>query len=67
MHHYDEIGLLKPTLRLPNGYRVSSEVDLLKLRQITWLRFLGFDLSKIKTLFSKREDSDVREHFRVQC
>jgi len=32
LHHYDKIGLLKPELRLSNGYRVYSEKDLLKLQ-----------------------------------
>ena len=30
LHHYDRIGLLKPSLRQPNGYRIYSEKDLLK-------------------------------------
>ena len=30
LHHYDKIGLLKPSMRLPNGYRLYSEKDLLK-------------------------------------
>jgi len=64
LHHYDKIGLLKPTLRLPSGYRIYSEADLLKLQQIISLKFLGFELSKIKILFSK--DRNVRECFRVQ-
>jgi DNA-binding transcriptional MerR regulator len=34
LHHYDQIGLLKPSLRLTNGYRLYSEADLLKLQQI---------------------------------
>jgi DNA-binding transcriptional MerR regulator len=28
LHHYDRIGLLKPSLRLANGYRLYSEKDL---------------------------------------
>lgn len=31
LHHYDRIDLLKPSIRLANGYRVYSENDLLKL------------------------------------
>lgn len=34
LHHYDKIGLLKPSLRLENGYRLYSEKDLLLLQQI---------------------------------
>jgi len=66
LRHYDELGLLKPTLRLPNGYRMYSEADLLKLRQIIWLKFLGFGLSKIKTLFSTDKGNNAREYFRLQ-
>ncbi|QQR48730.1 MerR family transcriptional regulator [bacterium] len=34
LHHYDEIGLLKPSLRSSNGYRLYSEQDLLKLGSV---------------------------------
>lgn len=27
LHHYDRIDLLKPSIRLANGYRVYSEKD----------------------------------------
>ena len=30
LHHYDKIGLLTPSIRLENNYRVYSETDLLK-------------------------------------
>ena len=50
LHHYDRIGLLKPSVRLPNGYRLYSEQDLLKLQQIIALKFFGFELSQIKIL-----------------
>lgn len=64
LHHYDRIDLLKPSLRLPNGYRLYSESDLLKLQQILALKFFGFDLSKIKTLLS--ENVDVIDHLTAQ-
>ena len=32
LHHYDKIGLLKPSLRRSNGYRLYSEADLLSSR-----------------------------------
>lgn len=53
LHHYDRINLLKPSIRLPNNYRVYSEKDLIKLQQIIALKFFGFSLSQIKTLLSK--------------
>ena len=57
LHHYDEIALLKPSLRLPNGYRLYSEADLLKLQQILALKFFGFELSEIKDLMQKPVDT----------
>lgn len=48
LHHYDDIDLLKPSGRLPNGYRVYSQDDLLKLQQIAALKFFGFKLVDIK-------------------
>lgn len=52
LHHYDRIELLKPSVRLPNGYRVYSETDLLKLQQIIALKYFGFELAKIKELLA---------------
>ena len=50
LHHYDRIDLLKPSLRLSNGYRVYSEKDLLQLQQIIALKFFlgGGNDHKIK-------------------
>lgn len=53
LHHYDRIGLLKPSVRLSNGYRLYSERDLSKLQQIIALKFFGFELSQIKLLLNK--------------
>ncbi|MBA2652519.1 MAG: MerR family transcriptional regulator [Tatlockia sp.] len=64
LHHYDRIDLLKPSLRLPNGYRLYSENDLSKLQQIIALKFFGFSLSQIKTLLSKHVD--LIDHFAMQ-
>lgn len=64
LHHYDRIGLLKPSLRLANGYRVYSEKDLLKLQKIIALKFFGFELSQIKTLLMNH--LGTLEHFSAQ-
>lgn len=56
LHHYDKIGLLKPSLRQNNNYRLYSEQDLLKLQQIVALKFFGFELSQIQKLLSKHDD-----------
>nr|WP_232220452.1 MerR family transcriptional regulator [Legionella tunisiensis] len=65
LHHYDRISLLKPSLRLANGYRIYSEKDLLKLQQIIALKFFGFELSQIKTLLS--EECEALCHFNSQA
>ncbi len=65
LHHYDRIGLLKPSVRLPNGYRVYSEKNLLQLQQIIALKFFGFELSKIKALLTG--NAGALEHFSVQA
>ena len=64
LHHYDKIGLLKPSMRLSNGYRLYSEKDLLRLQQIIALKFFGFELTQIQLLLAKQED--VAENFAMQ-
>ena len=65
LHHYDRIDLLKPSLRLTNGYRVYSEKDLLKLQQIIALKFFGFELLQIKSLLTGHEGA--LEHLSAQA
>ncbi|KTC93744.1 MULTISPECIES: MerR family transcriptional regulator [Legionella] len=65
LHHYDRIGLLRPSLRQLNGYRIYSERDLLKLQQIIALKFFGFELSQIKTFLA--EESSALIHFNSQA
>lgn len=50
LHHYDRLSLLKPSTRLPNGYRLYTEADLLRLQHIIALKFFGFSLSEIKNI-----------------
>ncbi len=45
--HYDKIGLLKPSEKTDSGYRIYCEEDLLKLQQITTLKFIGLSLNEI--------------------
>ena len=57
LRHYEKIVLLKPSMRLPNGYRVFSEADLAKLQQILALRSFGLELSKVKEVLSGKCDA----------
>jgi DNA-binding transcriptional MerR regulator len=65
LHHYDQIGLLRPTAHSDAGYRFYSQRDLLSLQQILTLRYLGFPLQKIKTLLS-RPDFDLVASMNIQ-
>jgi DNA-binding transcriptional MerR regulator len=54
LHHYDSIGLLRPSKRTDAGYRVYKEKDLLKLQQILFYRELEFPLDKIKRIINRQ-------------
>src|SRR5512136_673797 len=54
LHYYDQIGLLKPSFERPNGYRVYTDADLLRLQQIVTLKFMGFSLEEIRRLLDSR-------------
>jgi DNA-binding transcriptional MerR regulator len=53
LHHYDEIGLLKPAYVGGNGYRYYGQEQLLLLQQILFFRNLGFELKKIREIVKK--------------
>jgi MerR family transcriptional regulator, thiopeptide resistance regulator len=58
LHHYDEIGLLKPSRVGDNGYRYYGEESLLRLQQILFYRELDIPLEEIKKIMGRR-DFDV--------
>lgn len=60
LHHYDEIGLLKPASCTPAGYRLYSDADLEKLQQILFFKELEFSLTEIKEILD-RPDFDRRK------
>jgi DNA-binding transcriptional MerR regulator len=47
LHHYDQIGLLRPSGRTEGGYRLYAESDILRLERIVLLRSLGMPLTDI--------------------
>jgi DNA-binding transcriptional MerR regulator len=50
LHHYDRIGLLKPSGRTEAGYRLYAERDLLRLQQILFYRELEVPLRRIREI-----------------
>ena len=57
LRYYDKIGLLKPSLRSPKGYRLYSDNDKLKLIKIGLLHSLFIPLKELATLFEEGEIS----------
>ena len=47
LHHYDGLGLLKPSRYSQAGYRLYRESDVARLEQIVALKFIGFSLNEI--------------------
>ena len=52
LHHYDELGLVRPSGRTTAGYRVYTEADLDRLREVLVWRELGFGLDAIPALLA---------------
>lgn len=50
LHHYDKIGLLKPTERARSNYRYYGKEELYRLQQILFYKELDFELSDIKKI-----------------
>jgi DNA-binding transcriptional MerR regulator len=50
LHHYDEIGLLKPEFVSSAGYRLYSDEDIERLQQILFFKELDFNLQEIKDI-----------------
>lgn len=55
LHHYDQIGLLKPESIGENGYRYYGEKSMLRLQQILFYRELGFSLDSIREMLGRPE------------
>jgi DNA-binding transcriptional MerR regulator len=52
LHHYDAIGLVKPSGRSRAGYRLYTTGDLERLQQVLFFRELGFALEAIRELLA---------------
>ena len=65
LHHYDRIGLLRPSERTAAGHRRYDGHDLDRLHQVLVYRGLGFPLEEVATLLDD-PDADPAEHLRRQ-
>lgn len=60
LHHYDHIGLLKPSARTAAGYRLYGEADLLRLQQILFFKELDFPLADIQAILDDPDFDQVK-------
>lgn len=60
LHHYDHIGLLKPSSRTAAGYRLYERQDLLRLQQILFFKELDVPLDDIRRILDDPGFDQVR-------
>jgi DNA-binding transcriptional MerR regulator len=59
LHHYDEIELLRPSLRTEAGHRLYTVDDVARLQRVASLRQLGFSLDEIRDCLTRPEFSPL--------
>jgi MerR family transcriptional regulator, thiopeptide resistance regulator len=65
LHHYDRLGLLRPSGRTRAGYRLYADRALARLEQIVALKFIGFPLKQIREMLN-RKPLDLAAALRLQ-
>jgi len=58
LHHYDDIGLVVPSVRTPAGYRGYTDADIERLHVVLVYRSVGLPLEDIRALLDD-EGADV--------
>jgi MerR family transcriptional regulator, thiopeptide resistance regulator len=66
LHHYDEIGLVRPSRRSPAGHRRYTAAEVRRLHRVVALRGFGFALADIGALLDSGNQQDARELLRRQ-
>jgi len=65
LHHYDAIGLVKPSCRSDAGYRLYDRNDIARLHRIQALRGLGLSLAEIGSMLDG-DGTELRTVIRQQ-
>ncbi|MFN2518315.1 MAG: MerR family transcriptional regulator [Jatrophihabitantaceae bacterium] len=65
LHHYDEIGLVRPSERTAAGYRHYTATDLQRLQQVLYYRELSFGLDEIASILAD-PGIGAQDHLRRQ-
>src|SRR4029453_16936422 len=66
LHHYDEIGLLRPSRRTAAGHRAYSADDVERLREVLAYRRLGFGLGEVADLVGEPATDAVAHRRRLR-
>src|SRR4051794_32555529 len=53
LHHYDELGLLRPSGHTESGHRLYTAADVARLQQVLSLRQLGFSLDEVRACLDR--------------
>ena len=65
LHHYDEIGLVRPSQRSAAGYRLYDDDDVLRLQQVLVLRELGLALEEIAAALDTNDRASLLRRHRA--
>jgi DNA-binding transcriptional MerR regulator len=55
LHHYDHIGLLRPTQRTAAGYRLYDDHDVERLARVVALRAMGLSLADVAVVLDSND------------
>lgn len=71
LRHYDKIGLCKPESITPAGYRLYSDRDIKRLKEISFFKKLDFSLEEIKKIiydphFDKSKAFELHQQMLIQ-
>jgi DNA-binding transcriptional MerR regulator len=58
LHHYDQIGLVAPSVRTSGGHRLYTSADLVLLYEVTAMRQLGLSLDQVGIVLAGRRVID---------
>ncbi|MGN6326353.1 MerR family transcriptional regulator [Pseudolysinimonas sp.] len=65
LHHWDEIGLARPSSRTAAGYRMYTVADVERLRRVVAYRELGLDLGAVRAVLDD-PTVDIATELRAQ-
>jgi DNA-binding transcriptional MerR regulator len=59
LHHYDRIGLVRPSLHTDSGHRLYTAADVARLQQVLSLREIGFSLEEARVCLDRQDLSPL--------